>query len=135
VPTTPLPETRPQQPPSVSASPVPRPQRPPAAAPSPSALLQPPQPVQPPPDGPKFTVHQKVLAPRDNSEKKYVGWVVTIIFGHNGAPPTYRIRFSKQKEVDFETQETFAEAVMEAHPEPGLAPSYTLLLYAPVIRQ
>jgi hypothetical protein len=33
-------------------------------------------------------------------------------------------------------QETFAESVMEAHPEPGLAPSYTLqvirsLLYAP----
>ena len=67
-----------------------------------------------------------MLAPQNRSEKKYTGWVVSIIFGHNGAPATYRIRFSKQKEADFLLQETFAEAVIEAHPEPGLAPCFVL---------
>ena len=115
MPTTPLPDTRPPQPPSLSASPV-------------SALLQPPQRAQPPPDGPKFAVHQKVLAPQNRSETKYTGWVVSIIFGDNGAPPTYAIRFSKQAKDAFLLQETFAQAVIEAHPEPGLAPCIPVLV-------
>jgi hypothetical protein len=43
--------------------------------------------------------------------------VVEVIYGVNGAPPTYRVRFSKTQNAH---KEIFREDVMEAHPNPGL---------------
>ena len=71
----------------------------------------------PPSDGPRFPLHQKVKAPRDRSETAYTCWIVEVFYGTNGAPATYRIRFSKMKTTD---DEIFAETVIEDHPHPGL---------------
>ena len=54
----------------------------------------------PPSDGPRFTLHQKVKAPRDRSETVYTWWIFEVFYGTNGAPATYRIRFSKMKVAD-----------------------------------
>jgi hypothetical protein len=115
VPTTPLPETRPPQPPSVSASPT-------------SALLQPAQPVAPPPGGPIFAVPEKVWARVKGQGKEYTGWIHTVLFGTNGAPATYKVRFSKQPEGSFEVQEVIPEANIRTHEEPGPLPALPLLL-------
>lgn len=77
--------------------------------------------AEPPPvaGGPTFALHQKVLAPRDRSATAYTGWIYEVIFGHNGAPATYKIRFGKQPEK--EVKEIFAEDAITAHPQPGLS--------------
>ena len=67
----------------------------------------------PPSDGPRFTLHQKVKAPRDRSETAYTCWIVEVFYGTNGVPVTYRIRFSKMKVSD---DEIFTETVIETHP-------------------
>jgi hypothetical protein len=115
VPTTPLPETRPPQPPSASASPT-------------SALLQPPQPVAPPAGGPIFAIHEKVWARVKGQGKEYTGWIHTVLFGTNGDPATYKVRFSKQPEGSFEVQEVIPEANIRTHEEPGPLPALPLLL-------
>lgn len=66
-----------------------------------------------------FALHQKVLAPRDRSEQQYTGWIYEVIFGHNGAPASYKIRFCKQPEKD--VKEVFAESAIVAHHQPGLS--------------
>ena len=77
--------------------------------------------AEPPPvaGGPKFALHQKVVASRDRSEQQYTGWIYEVIFGHGGAPASYKIRFCKQPEK--EVKEIFAEAAITAHPQPGLS--------------
>ena len=65
---------------------------------------------------PKFAFHQKVLAPHRGSGHKYTAWVVKVTT-RAAAPPTYRLKFSKEKAWD---DEVFHEAVMEPHPDPGL---------------
>jgi hypothetical protein len=106
-PTTPLPETRPAQPPSVSPT---------------SALLQPAPPVDPPPDGPKFDAQEKVWARVTGQGKEYTGWIVTVLLGTPPAPATYNVRFSKQTEPSFEVQQVIPEANIRVHELPGLPP-------------
>ena len=126
MPSTPLPETiTTSQAASASVSPT-------------SALLQSPQLVQPPSNGPVFAIHQRVLAPRNRSAHKYTGWITSIIFGDNGAPPTYRIRFSKQNQLDYKADtERFPEALIESDPkQSSTLPALPLLLpclYTPLL--